>query len=171
MNTVNSFRPALYLAVALISSCASSSQKAAPAGLCMRMLSAAPSSDQEAPATSGLDVLTITPPQGSKVRRSTVLMADLAYTVKDFEPGKYIVLAQFDTNSKSKTTDGHFDGYPILKYANGIFRMCFPLSNVWDLPDLQRPLSVRFLLNKTDDARRSHSVAHTDPISFPAGQL
>jgi hypothetical protein len=134
---------------------------------CMTMSDHAPSKDQSGPATNSIQILTIKPPAGSGVDVSTVLVADLEYAVRDFDSGKYIVFAQFETNTNGKSTDGKFNSYPFLKYATGTYRLCFPLIDIWNVPDVKRPLTVRFLLNRVDDARHNHSIAITDRISFP----
>jgi hypothetical protein len=104
---------------------------------------------------------------GSSLQESNVLVAELAYAVRDFDAGKYVVIAQFDTNAQGKSTDGAFKYYPFLKYASGTYRLCFPLTDIWDVPDVKRPLSVRFLLNKIGDARHQQSVAITDRMFYP----
>ncbi len=101
------------------------------------------------------------------MQKSTVLVVDLAYSVQDFDTGKYFVLAQFDTDTDGITTDGTFNRYPVLKNASGTYRLCYPLTDIWNAPGVKRPLTVRFLLNQIDGPRFSHGVAFTDPISFP----
>jgi hypothetical protein len=135
---------------------------------CMKMSDRATSNEQAAPTTNKIQVLTVTPPVGSSVQKSTVLVTDLVYDVKDFDSGKYTVIAQFDTNTSGRSTDGTFNSYPVLKYASGSYRLCFPLTDVWSAPDVKKPLSVRFMLNKIDDAHHSHPIAITDRLSFPS---
>ena len=176
MNRILSLAFVMYLA--LLSACASrppeaattipTSRGAISSDQCMRMSDLAPSNGQLTPATNSIQILTITPLAGSSVQKSTVLVADLAYAVRDFDSGKYIVIAQFDTNTKGKSTDGKFNSYPFLKYASGSYRFCFPLTDIWDVQDVKRPLSVRFLLNKIDDTHHNHAIAFTDRMSFPA---
>jgi hypothetical protein len=124
-------------------------------------------SNEPAPTANSLRLVTIEPIAGSHVQKSTVLVADLAFTVKDFDSGKYILFAQFDTTKPKRTTDGKFDSYPLLKYASGGYHLCFPLADIWDVPDVKRPLSVHFLLNKIDDAHHNHAIAITDRLSYP----
>jgi hypothetical protein len=124
-------------------------------------------SNEPAPTANSLRLVTIEPIAGSHVQKSTVLVADLAFTVKDFDSGKYILFAQFDTTKPKRTTDGKFDSYPLLKYASGGYHLCFPLADIWDVPDVKRPLSVHFLLNTIDDAYHNHAIAITDRLSYP----
>src|SRR5437762_1928102 len=118
------------------------------------------------PAGTSIKLLTITPPAGTNVRKETVLVADLAYAVKDFELSRFKVMAQFDTN-RGTTTDGTFKNYPVLKAAAGKLRFCFPLAHIWDGPEMKRPLSVRFFLNRMYDGGMSKVIAHTDPLLYP----
>jgi len=126
-----------------------------------------PSSNEPAPTANSVRLVTIEPIAGSHVRKSTVLVADLAFAIKDFDYGKYILFAQFDTTNPKRTTDGTFNGYPPLKYASGNYHLCFPLANIWNVPNVKRPLSVHFLLNKIDDAHHNHAIAVTDRLAFP----
>jgi len=38
---------------------------------------------------------------------------------------------------------------------------------VWDGPEMKRPLSVRFFLNRMYDGGMSKVIAHTDPLLYP----
>jgi hypothetical protein len=125
-----------------------------------------PSDQQTASTTNTIQVQRITPEAGTTVQKSTLLVADLAYTVKDFDSGKFLIFAQFDTNQKGRSTDGKFDSYQNLKYPGGTFRLCFPMVDIWSVPDLKKPLSVRFVLNKIDSPHHNHVIASTDRFSF-----
>jgi hypothetical protein len=105
---------------------------------------------------------------GANVREATILKATIAYEISDFETSKYIVIAQFDKNTRGESTDGKFQYYPFLKFGKGIYQLCYPLIDIWNEPDVKKPLTVRFLLNKVSDARHNKPVAVTDRISFPA---
>jgi hypothetical protein len=136
-------------------------------GRCAVLTDQTPSTEQSPTTENSLRLVTIEPIADTRVQRSTVLVADLAFTVKDFDSGKYRVFAQFDTTTPGRSTDGTFDSYPSLKYASGNYRLCFPLTDIWNVANLKRPLSVRFMLNKIDDARHNHAIAITDRLSFP----
>ena len=175
MNRVLAF--ALALSSAVLSACASGPQQgAAPvaskagiaSGQCMAMINRATSNEQTAPAADKIQILNITPPAGTTVHKWSTLAVDLAYEVKDFDSGQYIVIAQFDTKANGRSTDGKFNSYPHMQYARGSYRLCFPLNNVWYEPDVKRPFSVQFRLNKIDDELHNHTVARTDLLSFAA---
>jgi hypothetical protein len=133
---------------------------------CVQTKDFSPSDQQTAPTTNSIQVQRITPEAGTTVQRSTLLVADLAYTVKDFDSGKFLIFAQFDTNQKGRSTDGNFNNYLSLKYPSGAFRLCYPMIHIWSVPDLKKPLSVRFVLNKIDDPHHNHVIASTERFSF-----
>ena len=137
-------------------------------GQCVAMTNRAILDEQTPAAADKIQILNVTPPAGSGLQKSTVPVVDLAYEVKDFDSGQYIVVAQFDTNTNGRSTDGKFNSCPHLKYARGSYRLCFPPKNVWSEPDVKRPFLVQFRLNKIDNEHHSHSVALTDRLSFPA---
>lgn len=119
------------------------------------------------PTRTDIKLLRITPAAGTTVRKETVLVADLAYSVKDFEANRFMVLAQFDTGFPGVTTDGDFKNYPILSTPAGKLRFCFPLEDVWNDPDLRFPLSVRFYLGRMHGRGRSEVVARTATVVYP----
>jgi hypothetical protein len=100
--------------------------------------------------TGSLGIVDVSPPTGSEVTRDTVVVARLAFTVAKFEPDQYFLLAQFDEKAPGKSTDGTFpsSAVPVLARASGEYVFSFPLKHVWDLPEVRRPITMRFLLNR-----------------------
>jgi hypothetical protein len=125
------------------------------------------SAKRPAPAATRLTLDNITPPAGTNVQRNTTLVANLHYEVRDFEQDRFFVMAQFDTDIDSRTTDGTFENYPVLKTASGQLRFCFPLANIWDDPRVKRPLKVRFWLNRKLSESESRSITGTAPFVYP----
>jgi len=121
--------------------------------------------EASASTDTGLQLISISPPVGSLVTRSTVLVADLAYAVTDFTADQFTILAQFDSPVEHRTTEGSFKSHPYLQSASGSYRLCFPLTDIWDR-DVKRPLSVRFVLNRVDESHRNHAVARTEKLSY-----
>lgn len=62
---------------------------------------------------------------------------------------------------------GSVPSIPVLKSPSGSLRLCVPFADVWDMPDLRHPFAVRFTLIRIDDARRNHSVASTNKLTYP----
>jgi hypothetical protein len=127
--------------------------------------------EQSAPTMTSIQLLSITPQAGTPVHETTVLLAELAYSVEGFEPARFKILAQFDTNTSGVTTDGAFTNYPVLKTASGKLRFCFPLTYVWGAPNIKLPLTARFFLNKIYESGISEVIAHTDRLTFPTDAL
>ena len=123
------------------------------------------------PMRTALHLSSIMPAPGAPVNEKTLLLADLDYAVADFEPGHFKIMAQFETITDGMTTDGSFRDYPFPRSAAGKLHFCFPLSDVWNLPTIKRPLTVRFMLNRVYDSGMSEPIAKTGFFTFPsAGQ-
>jgi hypothetical protein len=140
---------------------------AAASDRCLSELDRGPDLNQQ-PDKDSIKIFSMTPEAGSEVHKWTVLVADLAYTLKDFAPDKYFVTAQFALLGSNMMTDGNFkhSDYHDLSSATGTYRLCFHLTDIWNQQGLRKPLEVRFLLNRRDDPHSSHSVAVTDKIQL-----
>lgn len=117
-----------------------------------------------------LELVEISPVGGATLKRSSVLAADLAYEVRDFQRDAFKVMAQFDTNERGRTTDGTFKEYPVLESAAGKIHFCFPMAHVWSGWGVTRPFAVRFFLNRMlgDGSGRSIVVARTETLTYQA---
>ena len=122
--------------------------------------------EQPEPTQTAIRLLSVAPQPGAPVSEQTALVADLEYAVKDFEPGHFKIVAQFDTDVEGATTDGSFKTYPFPKVAVGKLRFCFPLRHVWNLPNIKRPLTVRFMVSEVYESGMSVPVAKTAPLTF-----
>jgi hypothetical protein len=121
-----------------------------------------------APLQTAIRLLSISPQPGAPVSEKNALLAELDYSVEDFEPGHFKVMAQFETVTDGMTTDGGFRDYPFPQSAAGRLHFCFPLSYVWNLPNIKRPLTVHFMLNRVYESGVSEPVAKTDFLTFPS---
>lgn len=138
--------------------------------LCRMEIQGSKDSNIPAPAGSNLNVIRVTPTDGSTLFQDSVLEADLEYQVKDFKPGQFRILAQFALQQSGRSTDGDFPSsdYPVLASPTGRVHFCFPMAYVWQRP-LELPLNVRFMLTRFDgDASLSSVVSQTQPLRFPA---
>ncbi len=134
------------------------------------MIEQSPANDEASPSASGIHILSISPPPGSSVQKSTMLVADLAYNVKDADSGVYILFPMFDKIYDKRYSAGAFRNHPFLKYARGTIKFCFPMADIWGERNLRTPLAFRFFLNKLDklnDPTHFHIVATTEKIYFP----
>ena len=122
---------------------------------------------EEAAADSGIELSSISPPTGTRVARSTLLVADLDFAVKEFQSGQYRISAEFETLTGETRARGRLEAPQVLKSARGSIRLCVPLADVWDTPDMRQPLAVRFTLDRIEDAHRNHPVASTGKLIYP----
>jgi hypothetical protein len=122
------------------------------------------------PVRTAIHLSSITTQPGAPVGERTLLLADLDYSVEDFEPGHFKIMAQFETITNGLTTDGGFRDYPFPRSAVGKLHFCFPLSYVWNLPNIKRPLTVHFMLNRVYESGVSEPIAKTDFFTFPSAE-
>jgi hypothetical protein len=117
---------------------------------------------------STLTVGSVSPAANTPITVKTVLVADLEYSVEDFQPGAYFVMVQVDTKKEHITTDGQYpnSSYPILTEPHGKLRFSFPVKYVWWSPNVKHPLNVHFYLNKKTDSKHSRIVAKAGPIAY-----
>jgi len=118
------------------------------------------------PADSTLQLQSVTPDPEETVEKGTVLTAVLAYQIKGFEAGQFVIFAQFNTMSDGATTDGTFNRYPVPMAQSGSLRFCFPLSDVWNDPGVARPLIVRFYLGHQEGSNRVVVVAQSKTLIY-----
>lgn len=120
------------------------------------------------PIRTAIHLTSISPQPGAPVSERTLLLADLDYSVEDFEPGHFKIMAQFETTTEGLTTDGGFRDYPFPRSAAGKLHFCFPLSYVWNLPNIKRPLTFHFMLNRVYESGVSEPIAKTEFLTFPS---
>jgi hypothetical protein len=127
-------------------------------------------SAQQTVPPSTLVLNTITPAAGTLLSKETVIIANLSYDVKDFENGRYTILAQFETKKGKITTDGDFpnEDYPELTQATGQLNFSFPMKHIWRHKEVKRPFVMWFYLMKWKDRSSGTRVAMVGPVEFQA---
>jgi hypothetical protein len=121
-----------------------------------------------APSRTDIRIVRVSPAGGANVGRSTVVVADLAYTVANFEPGVYSVFAQFKTSDPEATEGGQYSGAVDVTEPAGILRICYPLASLWSIERISWPLSMWFYLGRKDGDSGTDVKAKTTAISFTA---
>jgi hypothetical protein len=121
-----------------------------------------------APSRTDIRIVRVSPAGGANVGRSTVVVADLAYTVAEFEPGLYSVFAQFKTSDPGATEGGQYNGTVQVTEPAGILRICYPLASLWSIERISWPLSMWFYLGRKDGDSGTDVKAKTTAISFTA---
>ncbi len=164
-------RSILMLVLAAVASCKSPTE--VNSGVCKATVQAIADSGKSDQDKSEIRLVSIIPAAGSLLLHDSVLAADLEYWVRDFEPGRYTILAQFALQERRRSTDGDFprSEYPVLTSAAGRVHFCFSMDYVWKRPIEKSPFDVLFLLNKwVGDAGKSSSVAHTEHLQYSASK-
>jgi ketosteroid isomerase-like protein len=120
------------------------------------------------PSLGSLKVLMLTPLAGSEVSRDSLIVAELSYAVETFEPGRFLVMADFATTTPGVTTMGHGTvEQPVLVRPNGRIKLSYSLRAVWADNDVKRPFEVRFCIGQLIGALGgSVSVVCTAPAIF-----
>jgi len=122
-----------------------------------------------APAAGGtLNLVTVTPSSGERVSKTTVVVAELAYSVTGFRKGRFYVTAQVATDDPKRTTSGRMPParHVKLKATEGRLSLAFPVESVWDMPGIRRPLRIWFYLHETTGHGRSRVIAMTGPTDY-----
>ena len=103
---------------------------------------------------------------GTEVSKDSVIQATLDYEI--FEPGEYSIHASVETTNPNRMTDGNLpsSSYPAVTEAKGTLVIDFPLKQVWDLPDVKKPISVWFFLDYKVDERTGRVVAAAGPVLY-----
>ncbi len=120
-------------------------------------------------AEGSLRLVEVSPAADTRVTKDTIVVARLAFNIGVFGPGQYFLMAQAETKTQGRTTDGSFpsSGYPVLDQSTGEQTCSFPLVYVWDRRDVKRPITLWFLLNKRTGPGKSYAVAVTGPVDYP----
>ena len=118
-----------------------------------------------------MTLLSVRPAESSYVTDETVVTAELEYDIDRFEPGMYLVTAQFETVDPKLTTSGMFVDHPEVQFAHGVLRFCIPLRNLWTQPTVKWPLGVVFHLTRRNDDGSTAVVASTPVTRFNVAKL
>ncbi len=121
-------------------------------------------------ASSTLEVVSVTPAKGTAVAKETVVVAELAYSVSNFEKRRFFVMAQLATDNPLRTTGGRTPLAPYVELADakGRLSLAFPIASVWDLPEVKKPFRMWFYLTQDTGPKRNLVVAKTAPIDYVA---
>ncbi|HOY23447.1 MAG TPA: hypothetical protein PK002_09845 [Cellvibrio sp.] len=115
-----------------------------------------------------ISIIKIMPSDSKLLNQNSVIEAKLQYYIKDYVPGEYKVIAQFDTEKQGTTSDGTFplEDYPVVTAAEGVLDIKFPIKHVWLQKPSDKPFVLQFYLNKRTGERSSRVIATTDKIIY-----
>ncbi len=119
-------------------------------------------------STATLELKNLTPPPGSIVDRTVVIVAELEYTIADFRDNTFEINVQFDTTSPhtTRSAPGPLRRESRVKKSSGTITLKQPLREVWDETAIARPFKVWFYLTRKQGGGRSVSVATVGPIEY-----
>jgi hypothetical protein len=106
------------------------------------------------------------PAAGTMVVPSTVLEAELSYTVPEAEFDRFRVMPVFETKNPRTTVNADNAG-TFFSSAAGTCRVRVFLEAAWRAPQIKRPFKVWFHLTRSGDGSRSDVVASLGPFTFP----
>ena len=113
-----------------------------------------------------LALVSIQPAESGYVTDETMVAAELEYDIDRFEPGMYVVNAQFATVDAHATMGGTFGEIPEVQFAHGTLRFCYPLRGVWKVPTVKWPLALVFNLTRRNEDGSFTVVASTSVTQF-----
>jgi len=124
------------------------------------------------PAATRISLVKMSPPEGGEVRRDTILAVDVDFEIADFKPDSFWLYATFPMNAMGSAGPESMIPQP-LDTATGRARLCIPLTDVYENPMVQWPLTMNLTVHKLRDLG-SEIVAYTAPIKInsldiPAG--
>jgi len=122
------------------------------------------------PAASkpSLKLTAVSPADNSFVSRDSTVVAEIEYSIANFEPGMYQVLAQFETTDSGVTSGGGVQEQPEVQFARGALRFCYPLRAIWSMPTIRFPLALKFNLTKRNEDGSTRVVAQSPVTHFNA---
>ena len=129
-----------------------------------------------APAKSKVTLLGMTPAEGAELRKDMMLSVDVEFQVADFVPGEYYLIVMFPTSGRGSMSPNDPSNMPALTHPSGKARLCVPLAEVYEHPDMKWPLSmaVRLMRVRPDGSgsgdTSSRSVKFLSP-DIPAEAL
>ena len=122
---------------------------------------------------STIEVKNALPPPGYPVDGDTVIRADIAYQIGDFDSshGKYILVPMFDTADDPNQT---FNELPSsasalqLKAQAGVAHLVYPLRREWASGKLAKPIKVKYFIMQVGRNHTLMPVVETDVYEYKA---
>jgi hypothetical protein len=115
-----------------------------------------------------IKLIAVSPADSNYVSRDSTVVAEIEYSIDRFEPGMYLLTAQFETTDSKITSGGAVQELPELQYAHGAIRFCFPLRAIWSQPQIRFPLALKFNLTKRNEDGSTRVIAQSPVTRFNA---
>lgn len=127
--------------------------------------------DPAAPeAVAHVELVNIEPPAGSIVSQNTVLIAEIQYSVENFNPRVNYYLAPLfaSTHGTDQTFNAHdriTQSTPVTS-PSGTVIIRYRIEREWRSSELERPVRVWFYLMERTGARTTRVIGKTSQIAF-----
>jgi hypothetical protein len=140
--------------------------------LTLILLTSCASSDVQkiSASTATVHLVSIDPPAGSVVNADTILTAEVAYAIENFDPAaSYSIAPLFDTTRGEGQTFNALKSpteAPRLWSASGRVRVIHRLRPEWSRALLARPVRVTFFVMIRTGPQRTQVIGQSETIEF-----
>jgi len=122
------------------------------------------------PAKAEVRLLSMSPPNGSDISNDTVLLAEIEYSIENFNPGvHYYVAPLFASTKGSGTTFNMLDRIadaPKISQPTGTLTVRYPISRELKSNNLQRPVTLWFYVMEQIGAGKTRVIGKTEQLTF-----
>ena len=124
-----------------------------------------------APSPATVRVVSVTPPAGGEITKTTTIVVALEYRVEKFEPERFMVGA---TAAQTRAGYGWSlaatkgEASQLLHQPAGTVTVPFDASLLWEKPDLKHPFTITFSVDQLIGTGASVTAAKTAPLLFRA---
>ena len=124
------------------------------------------------PSPATVRIVSLTPPAGSEITRTTTIVVELEYRVEKFEPERFkagATAAQTRAGYSWSLVATKGEASQLLHQAAGRVIVPFDASLLWEKPDLKHPFEITFSVDQLIGTMgASVTAAKTDPLLFRA---
>jgi hypothetical protein len=127
------------------------------------------------PSPATVRIVSVTPPSGSEITKTTTIVVELEYRVEKFEPKRFKAGA-----TAAETREGYGwsltptkgQASQLLHQAAGTLTVPFDANILWDKPGLKHPFEITFSVDQLIGTMgASVTAAKTEPILFRAASV
>lgn len=141
--------------------------------LCAAVVGCATNSGPSAPdSLATVNIRSITPQAGSAVDATSVIQAEIEYTISNFQPqAEYYLAPLFESTEGPGRTFNEFervtDGWKLTQ-ASGTVQIQYAIAREWRNASLARPVRVTFKVMVRTGAHSTKVIGGTESVQFPA---
>lgn len=118
-----------------------------------------------------LELKSATPDSGATLDRSSTIVVDFDYALKDFVPGEFYLFANAESVT-AQASIGIDSAFKALEHPAGHVRRCFSFYRIWDDERVKWPMTLRFVVVQTADFRSfKQGAAALQTLSYSADTI